>query len=90
MPDWIKDNLAVTKALARTGEALVRKDLREPSNWNILFDIILVLFVLGLSIICGTFHLANHIPLFWGVVLAFIFILVCLAWTIYVYSKKAY
>jgi len=89
MLDWIKDNLGIAKALARIGEALVRKDLREPSNWNILFDIILVLFVLGLSIICGTFHLTNHIPLFWCVVLAFLFILVCLSWTIYVYSKKS-
>lgn len=90
MLDWIKDNLAVTQALARIGEALVRKDLREPSNWNILFDTILVLFVLLLAIICGTFHLANHIPLFLCIILAFVFILVCLVWTIYVYSRKSY
>jgi len=88
MPDQPMDNFDVVKGLSRIGEALVRKNLREPSNWNILFDIILTLFVLGLVIACGAFHLANHIPLFWCVVLAFIFILLCFAWIICVYSKK--
>ena len=90
MPDEQRGNFDIAKVFARIGEALVRKDLREPSNWNILFDFVLVLFVLGLTIICGTLQLTNHIPLFWCVLLTFIFILLCFAWIVYVHSKKSH
>jgi len=78
-----KVNLTI---FSRMGEALVKKDLREPSNWNILFDFLLILFILGLCLFGGV--TLNDAFLWTCVVIGFVFILLCFGWIIYYTGKK--
>lgn len=83
-----RPSLDMGKSLSKIAEALVRKNLREPSNWNILFDVSMMLFILGLFSICGHYSLTNQIPLSECLIVAIVFILLCFGWVIYTYSKS--
>ena len=66
----------------------MRKDLREPSNWNILFDVVLLLFVLAVVLGSGTPGFAENVPVGVCVGVAFVFIFMCFAWIVYVHSRR--
>lgn len=80
-------NTGFIKVIGEIGKALVGKDLREPSNFNLLFDVIVVLFILGLCTIGGFANLEG-VP--WGVCIfvGLLFILLCFGWIIYYTLRK--
>lgn len=71
-------------ALSAIGEALVRKDLREPSNFNILFDLLCVLGIVNLCV----WATPKEFPVWTCVIVMVGFIGLCFAWVVYVYSRK--
>lgn len=75
------------KSLGNIGQALTKKDLREPANINALLDVISVLFTLGL-VAAATIRpeLAPSLHIGLCIIVALIFIAACLAWCIYRYS----
>lgn len=78
----------IFEVLGRIAEAIASKDLRDPANWNLLFDLLAIILVLGLGFVCGFFGLQEEIPLFWCVITFILCFIACFFWVIYVYSKN--
>lgn len=66
-------------------QGLVHKNLREPSNWNLLFDLLCVLCIMILCIRGA----AKEFPLSTCVIVMLVFIAACFGWVVYyVHSRK--
>ena len=75
----------VGAALTAVAEGLVRKDLREPSNFNILFDLFCGVFIVAL---CLSPQPVERFPLLACVITALVFVGLCFAWVIYVHLHR--
>lgn len=77
-------NLTFGETVHAIAEVLVRKDLREPANWNILFDLLCILCIVILCV-CAT---PKEFPVWICVIVMLAFIGLCFRWITYVYSRK--
>ena len=67
------------EVLNTIGAGLVHKDLREPSNWNILFDLLCVVCIMVLCIGANT----KEVPVGTCVITMLLLMAACFGWVVY-------
>lgn len=71
--------------LTTIGDGLVHKNLLEPPNWNILFDLLCIMCIMGLCIWANT----KEWPVATCVITMVLFMAACFGWIVhYVRSQK--
>jgi len=64
------------KTISEMGTSLTHKNLLHPANWNILFDFLMVIVILGLALFDGYFKITD-IPFGAIIIICLIFIFLC-------------
>ena len=78
---------ALTKSITEIGVALVRKSLKHPFNWNILFDFLMILAILILVLGTVTSKIKD-VPFGTCIIVALGFIFLCFLWVCYCHENS--
>jgi hypothetical protein len=77
----------LAESVGTIGQALVKKDLKHPSNWNLFFDFLMILVII-VVILSNSFSDVSGVPLAACVITALVFIFLCFLWTCYCHEKS--